>query len=185
MVHGMSGNALGCIVWCPSAFTSLPDLKCFLLGSNEPFLVLIPPAGFTTPTVRPSCATHLLSCLEQASLDVVPDILSGSISYNCRSTYMQAEDLLEMVARLRVFKLPNFKTRGELALGFWRHINTHTSYKRLVLQSYILARDHFYICDKFAHGPTKKDEGCLRGCVSRLVHDEMAVMFLETCVPKK
>ena len=34
--------------------------------------------------VRPSCATHLLSCLEQSSLDVVLDILSGSISYTCR-----------------------------------------------------------------------------------------------------
>ena len=33
------------------------------------------------------------------------------------------EDLLEMIACLRVFKLQNFKGRGELALGFWRHIN--------------------------------------------------------------
>ena len=70
------------------------------------------------PTVEPSCATHLLSCLKQASLDVVPDILSSSINYTCRSTHMQVEDLLEMIARLRVFKLPNFKARDELALVF-------------------------------------------------------------------
>ena len=35
------------------------------------------------PMIRPSCATHL-SCLEHASLDV----LSVSISYTCRCTYM-------------------------------------------------------------------------------------------------
>ena len=32
------------------------------------------------PMIGPSCATHL-SCLEQASHDVVPDVLSVSISY--------------------------------------------------------------------------------------------------------
>ena len=52
-----------------------------------------------------------------------------------------------------------------------------------MLQSYFLARDHFYICDKFAHGPMEKDEVYL--CVSQLVRDEIAVTFLETCVPKK
>ena len=60
------------------------------------FQEFIPPPGLTTQTVGPSCATNLLSCLEQASLDVVPDILSGSISYTC--TPMQDEDLLEMIA---------------------------------------------------------------------------------------
>ena len=54
-----------------------------------------------------------------------------------------------------------------------------------MLQSYFLARDHFYICDKFVHGPTEKNEVPLRGYVSRLVRDGMAVTFLETCVPKK
>ena len=98
-------------------------------------------------------ATYLFSCLEQSSRDVVPDILSGPISYTCRCAHMQAEDLLEMIACLWVFKLPNFEARGELALGFWRHINPHVTYKKLMLQSYFLARDHFYICDKFAHGP--------------------------------
>ena len=39
----------------------------------------------------------------------------------------------------------------------------------------------FYICDKLEHGPTEKDEVCLHGYVSRLVCDEMAVTFLETC----
>ena len=37
-----------------------------------------------------------------------------------------------------------------------------------MLQGYFLARDHFHIRDKFAQGPTEKDEGYLRGCVSDL-----------------
>ena len=78
---------------------------------------------------------------------------------------MQVEDLLEMIACLRVFKLPNFEARGELALGFWRYINPHVTYKKLMLQSYFLTRDHFYICDKFAHGPMEKDEVYLCGYV--------------------
>ena len=41
------------------------------------------------------------------------------------------------------------------------------------------------LCDKFAHGPREKDEVYLRGYVSRLVRNEMAVTFLEICVPKK
>ena len=117
--------------------------------------MLIPPPGFVTPKVGPSCATYLLSCLEQACLDVVPDIPSGSISYTCIHTHMQVEDLLEITARLRVFKLSNFKMRGELALGFWWHISPHVAYK-LMLQEYFLTRDHFHICDKFAHGPVEK-----------------------------
>ena len=117
----------------------------------------------------PSCATHLLSCLEHSSLDIVPDILSGPISYTCRHAHMQVEDLLEMIARLRVFKLPNFEERGELALGFLLHINPHVAYKKLMLQGYFLARDHIYICDKFVHGPTEKDEVYLRGCVSMVI----------------
>ena len=156
MVHCMSGILFGCIVWCPSAFTSLSGLESCPLGSNGLFHVFVPPLGFTMPTVWPSCATYLFSCLEQSSLDVVPDILSGPISYTCRCAHMQVEDLLEMIACLRVFKLPNFEARGELALGFWRHINPHVTYKKLMLQSYFLTRDHFYTCDKFAHGPTAK-----------------------------
>ena len=120
--------------------------------------------------VRPSCATYL-SCLEQASLDVVPDILSGSYSFRC--TYMPVEDLLEMIACLKIFKLPNFKARIELALGFWWHIS-NVAYKKLILQGWFLARDYFYICDKFAHGPAEKDEVYLHDYVSRLGH-EMAV----------
>ena len=38
---------------------------------------------------------------------------------------------------------------------------------------------------QFTHGPTEKDEVYLCGYVSRLVRDEMAVKFLETCVSKK
>ena len=47
------------------------------------------------------------------------------------SAHMQVEDHLEMIARLRVFKLPNFEGRGEPALGFWWHINPHVTYKNL------------------------------------------------------
>ena len=93
---------------------------------------------------------------------------------------MRVEDFLEMIARLKVFKLHNFKAWGELALGIWWHINPHVAYKKLMLQGYFLARDHFYNCDKFAHGPTEQDEVYQRGYVSRLVCDEMAVTFLET-----
>ena len=63
-----------------------------------------------------------------------------------------------MIACLRVLKLPNLKARGELALGFWWHINPHVAYKKLMLQSYFLTRNHFYICDKFTCGPMEKDE---------------------------
>ena len=84
-----------------------------------------------------------------------------------------------------VSKLPNFEARGEIALGFWWHINPRVAYKKLMLQSYFLARNHFYISDKFMHGPTEKDEVYLRGYVSRPVRDEMAVTLLETGVPKK
>ena len=132
-VHSMSGISFDCVVWCPSAFTSLPGLESFPLGSNGLFHIFIPTPGFTTLTVWPSCATHLLSCLEPSSFDVVPDILSGPISYTCRCAHMQVEGLLEMIACLRVFKLPNFEARGELALGFWRHINPHVTYKKLML----------------------------------------------------
>ena len=84
-----------------------------------------------------------------------------------------------------VFKLPNFKARDELALGFWWHINPHIAYKKLMLQGYFLARDHFYICDKFGHGPMERDEVYLHGYLSQLVSDEMAVTFLGKRVPKK
>ena len=121
-----------------------------------------------------------LICLEQSS----PDILSGPISYTCRCAHMQVEDLLEMIACLRVFKLPNFEARGELALGFWRHINPHVTYKKLMLQSYFLARDHFYICDKFAHGPMEKDDVYPRGYVSRLVRNRWLSRFLKHVFPR-
>ena len=91
---------------------------------------------------------------------------------------MQVEDRLEMVASLRVFKLPNFEARGELALGFWRHISPHVAYKKLMLQGYFLAWDHFYIFDKFVHGPTEKDEVYLRSYVSQLVRG----MFEMNCL---
>ena len=67
-MHCMSGISFGCIVWCPSAFTSLPGLESCPLGSNGLFHLFIPPPGFTMPMVWPSCATYLLSCLEQSSL---------------------------------------------------------------------------------------------------------------------
>ena len=53
--------------------------------------------------------------------------------------------------------------RDEPELGFWWHINPRIAYKKLMLQSYFLAREHFYICDMFVHGPTEKDEVYLHG----------------------
>ena len=134
----------------------IPGLESFPLASNGLFHVLI-----LLKRWGPSCTIHLLSCLEQASLDVIPDVLSGSISYTCKRTHMQVEDLLEMTACLRVFKLPNFKARGELVIEFWWHINPHVTYKKLMLLGYFLARDYFYICDKFRHGPMEKDDQSL------------------------
>ena len=46
MVHCMSGNVFGCMVWCPSALTSLPGLESFPLGSNGLFYMVTPPPGF-------------------------------------------------------------------------------------------------------------------------------------------
>ena len=54
-----------------------------------------------------------------------------------------------------------------------------------MLQGYFLERDHFYICDKFTHGPAEKGEVYLYGYVSQFVRDEMAVALFEICVPKK
>ena len=110
MVYCVSGIAYGALVPLPV----LQALKALMLGSNGLFHMFIPPSGFTTSTVGPSCATHLLSCLEQSSLDVVPDILNGPISYTWRRAHMQVEDLLEMIAYLRVFKLANFEVSAEL-----------------------------------------------------------------------
>ena len=70
-------------------------------------------------------------------------------------------------------------------LGFWWHINPHMAYKKLMLQGYFLARGHFYICDKLAHGSMEKDEVYLCGYLSQLVRNEMAVTFLGIRVPKK
>ena len=89
--------------------------------------------------VQPWCCSRYSQWL------LVPDILSGCISCTCRHAHMQVEDLLKMIARLRVFKLPNFEVRGELSLGFWWHINPHVAYKKLMLQGYFLARDHLHL----------------------------------------
>ena len=75
---------------------------------------------------------------------------------------------------VRVFKLPNFKARGELVLGFWWHINPPIPYKKLMLQGYFLARDHFL-----------RMKSICEATFPRLLCDEMAVIFLLTCVPKK
>ena len=49
------------------------------------------------------------------------------MSYTCRCAHMQVEDLLVMVARLRVFKLPNFEARGKHAL--WILVEHKSSYR--------------------------------------------------------
>ena len=51
-----------------------------------------------------------------------------------------------------------------------------------MLQDYFLAWDNLHISDKFAHCSWEKDEVYLRGCISSLVRDYMAVTFLETCI---
>ena len=71
-------------------------LKAFPVGSNGFFLVLTLPPGFKIPMIGLSCVTQL-SCLELSNLDVVTDMLSGSISYTCRCTHMKVEDL-EIIA---------------------------------------------------------------------------------------
>ena len=71
-----------------------------------------------------------------------------------------------------------------LRLDFGAHQSLY-AYKKLILQGYFLARDHFYVCDKFLHGPMENDEVYLHGYVSGLLHDEMAVTFLKTWIPKK
>ena len=50
------------------------------------------------PMIGPSCATQL-SCPEQNSLDVVLDVLSVSISYTCRCTYMLVDFVCVEVKR--------------------------------------------------------------------------------------
>ena len=106
------------------------------------------------PTVEPSCATHLLDCLEQARLDVVQ---ISSVAASATPADTLTCNLKTSWKRLFVFKLPKLKTRGELAIGFWWQINPHVAYKKLILQGYFLARDHFHICDKVAQGPAEKD----------------------------
>ena len=47
-----------------------------------------------------------------------------------------------------------------------------------MLQGFFLARDHFYICDKFVHGPIERHEVYLHGYLSRLVMRWLS-LFLE------
>ena len=65
----------------------LQALRTFPLAAMAFLHVLTPPPGFKMPMIGPSCVTQL-SCLEQSSLDVATDILSGSISYTFRCTHM-------------------------------------------------------------------------------------------------
>ena len=64
MMHYMSSSALGCIVCCSCAFTSLPCLESFTLSCNSHINFLIPPPGFSAPTegrVVPHTASVVLS----------------------------------------------------------------------------------------------------------------------------
>ena len=180
MVHCMSGISSGCIVWCPSALPAYQALKAFRLAAMD-----FSTCSFHYQVSRcQRCgrvAPHT-SCLEQYSLDV-PDILSGPISYTYWYAHMQVEDR-EMIACLRFFKLPNFEARGELKRGFWWHINPHVAYKKLMLWSYCLARDHLHLWQVCAWSYIKRWSH-LCGYISPLVRVEMAVTFLQTYVPKK
>ena len=90
-----------------------------------------------------------------------PALMLFQISSVAASSTPAEAVTLEMIAHIRVFKLPNLKSRGELVLGFWWHISPHVAYKKQMLQGYFLARDHFHICEKFARGPAEKDEAYL------------------------
>ena len=130
--------------------------------------MLTPPPGFTTPTIWRSCATQL-SCLEQSSLDVqISTVTASAPPADALTCKLKTWKYL----LVRVFKLPNFKARGEL--GFWWHINPCIPYKKLMLQGYFLARDHFL-----------RMKSICKATFPRLVCDEMAVIVLVTCVPKK
>ena len=111
-----------------------------------------------------------------------PDILGGAISCTCRCAHMQ-EDLLEMIAHLRLFKLPNFEVRGELALGFRWHINPHVAYKKLCCRATSSTGITFTSVTSL-HMVLWKRIVYLHGYVSRLVRDELASLFLKR-VPKK
>ena len=78
-----------------------------------------------------------------------------------------------------VFKLPNFKKRDGLALVFRSHTNPHIAYKKLMLQGFFLARDHFYICDKFVHGPFERHEGICMATFPDLYVMRWLSLFLE------
>ena len=69
-------------------------------------------------------------------------------------------------------------------LVFWWHINPHVAYKKLMLQGYFLIRDHIYICDKFVHGPTEKDEDILKHFLSLFQKIE-TLTFLANCLLRK
>ena len=78
-----------------------------------------------------------------------------------------------------VFNLPNFSTRGKIALGIWWHINPHGAYRKLMLHGYFLARDHFHIWQVCTWSYRKRWSLSAWLHFPWLVCDTMAVTFLD------
>ena len=172
MVHCMSGISFGCIVWCHSAITSLPGLESFPLGSN----------GLS------KCSFHYQVSRRQRCGRVVPHTSSFVLSspvlmlFQISSVAPSATPADVLACKLKtswkwllVWGSLSFQTLRRLDFGGTSILMSH------VAELLPLQRSLFYICNKLEHGPTEKDEVCLHGYVSRLVCDEMAVTFLETC----
>ena len=77
MVHHMSGDALGSVIWCSCAFASLPCFESLALGCDGIIYFLIPPPSFELPSVELCCATQLLCFLQPTCLEFCADFLSS------------------------------------------------------------------------------------------------------------
>ena len=99
MVYCMFGIAFSCIVWCPRPLPDFQALKAFRLEAMA-FSTFHSTTRFHDAWGR--VEPHTSSVVLRSRFDVVPDTLSGPISYTCRRAHMQVEDLLEMIACLRV-----------------------------------------------------------------------------------
>ena len=103
------------------------------------------PYSTTSPSAELCCATHLLYCLQQTSLEFRPDFLSSSSRFSFHSGHVCLEEFLESATRLRISELPYFWMWGKFALDLRRHINYRVAHKELMLQSNLLSRNHLHI----------------------------------------
>ena len=98
---------------------------------------------------------------------------------------MLFEDFLGASARFGIFKPPHFQTRKYLVFCLWGPCNLHVIYQKLLLQSNLLSWYHLHVCHKLAHSLPEHDVVNLWSCLSRLVRDEVAILFLEASVAKE